>query len=123
MGHTSSPQPRPLLLLSSRPWNAALAERLRQRLHRPVHVIDVPAHCTPEAVGAIDPEWIFVPHWSQLIPESIWGPWPTVIFHMTDLPYGRGASPLLTALRCGAGRDRFKAFRGIELSAALAGCS
>ena len=117
MGHTSSPQPRSLLLLFSRPWNAALAERLRKRLHRPVHVIDVPAHCTPEAVAAIDPEWIFVPHWSQLIPESIWGPWPTVIFHMTDLPYGRGGSPLqnliqrghtstmLTALRCGAGLD------------------
>jgi hypothetical protein len=56
-----------------------------------------------------------VPHWSHLIPESIWGPCPTVIFHMTDLPYGRGGSPLqnliqrghsstmLTALRCGSG--------------------
>jgi hypothetical protein len=117
MGHTSSLQPRPLLLLSSRPWNSALAERLRQRLHRPVHVIDVPADCTPEAVGAIDPERIFVPHWSHLISESIWGQWPTVIFHMSDLPYGRGGSPLqnlilrghsstmLTALRCGAGLD------------------
>ena len=43
--------------------------------------------------------------------------WPTVIFHMTDLPYGRGGSPLqnliklghtttmLTALRCGSGLD------------------
>jgi methionyl-tRNA formyltransferase len=117
MAFPSASKHRPLLLFSSRPWNAELAERLRQRLHRPVHVIDVPAHCTPEAVGAIDPEWIFVPHWSQLIPESIWGPWPTVIFHMTDLPYGRGGSPLqnliqrghcitmLTALRCGAGLD------------------
>jgi methionyl-tRNA formyltransferase len=117
MGNTSPSQPRPLLLLSSRPWNAALAERLRQRLHRPVHVIDVPAHCTPEVVGVIDPEWIFLPHWSHWIPESIWGSWPTVIFHMTDLPYGRGGSPLqnliqrghsstvLTALRCGAGLD------------------
>ena len=121
MGNTSPSQPRPLLLLSSRPWNAALAERLHQRLHRPVHVIDVPAHCTPEAVGAIDPEWIFVPHWSHWIPESIWGSWPTVIFHMTDLPYGRGGT-MRTALRCGAGRDRFKAFRGIERPAALVGC-
>lgn len=114
---TSLPKQRPLLLLSSRPWNASLAERLCQRLERPVHALDVPANCTPEVVASIDPQWIFVPHWSYLIPESIWGRWSTVIFHMTDLPYGRGGSPLqnliqrghnttmVTALRCGAGLD------------------
>jgi len=117
MGHTSSPQQRPLLLLSSRPWNSALADRLSRRLDRPVESITATAQLTPEAVAAIDPQWIFVPHWSHWIPESIWGPWPTVVFHMTDLPYGRGGSPLqnliqrghtstmLTALRCGAGLD------------------
>jgi len=82
-----------------------------------VHTITSPAALSPEAVATLDPEWIFVPHWSQLIPESIWGSWPTLIFHMTDLPYGRGGSPLqnliqrghkntmLTALRCGAELD------------------
>ena len=110
-------QQRPLLLLSSRPWNIGLAQRLQDQLARPVHTIASPAALSPEAVEAIDPEWIFVPHWSHLIPESIWGHWPTVIFHMTDLPYGRGGSPLqnliqrghkntmLTALRCGAELD------------------
>ena len=108
---------RPLLLLSSRPWNIGLAQRLQVQLARPVHKIASPAALSPEAVEAIDPEWIFVPHWSHLIPERIWGHWPTVIFHMTDLPYGRGCSPLqnliqwghsstmLTALRCGAELD------------------
>jgi len=117
MGSTSRPQHRPLLLLSSRHWNSALADRLRQRLDRPVESISAPAQLTQEAVAAIDPQWIFVPHWSHWIPESIWGRWPTVIFHMTDLPYGRGGSPLqnliqrghsstmLTGLRCSAGLD------------------
>jgi len=110
-------QQRPLLLLSTRPWNNALADRLSRRLDRPVESIADPAKLTSEAVAAIDPQWIFVPHWSHLIPESIWRSWPTVIFHMTDLPYGRGGSPMqnlikqghsstmLTALRCGAGLD------------------
>ena len=111
-------QQRPLLLLlSSRPWNNGLAQRLQDQLARPVHTISSPAALSPEAVEKLDPEWIFVPHWSHLIPESIWGYWPTVIFHMTDLPYGRGGSPLqnliqrghsstmLTALRCGADLD------------------
>ena len=108
---------RPLLLLSGRPWNSALPDRLSRRLDRPVELITAPAQLTPEAVMAIDPEWIFVPHWSHLIPESIWESWPTVIFHMTDLPYGRGGSPLqnliqrghsstvITALQCSAGLD------------------
>jgi len=113
MDLTSSLQQRPLLVLCSRPWNNALAGRLSRQLNRPVESISKPAQLTTAAVAAIDPQWIFVPHWSHWIPKSIWGPWPTVIFHMTDLPYGRGGSPLqnliqqghnstmLTALRCG----------------------
>ena len=108
---------RPLLLLSSRPWNTGLAQRLQDQLARPVHTIASPAALSREAVEKLDPEWIFVPHWSHLIPEAIWGQWPTVIFHMTDLPYGRGGSPLqnliqrghsntmLTALVCSAELD------------------
>ena len=92
---------RPLLLLFSRPWNTGLAHRLQVQLARPVHTITSPAALSPEAVATFDPEWIFVPHWSQLIPESIWGHWPTVIFHMTDRPYGRGGSPLQNLIQRG----------------------
>jgi methionyl-tRNA formyltransferase len=117
MGQASPSQQRPLLLLSSRPWNKALADRLSGRLGRPVQSINSPKQFTPAEVVALDPQWIFVPHWSHLIPEVIWNRWPTVIFHMTDLPYGRGGSPLqnliqqghsntmLTALRCSAELD------------------
>ena len=108
---------RPVLLLSSRPWNEGLADRLHFALYRPVHTISHPAELEQKAVAALDPEWIFVPHWSNLIPKAIWSHWPTVIFHMTDLPYGRGGSPLqnliqrghsstmVTALRCTAELD------------------
>ena len=117
MSPTSPLQERPLLLLSSRSWNRTLAGRLSRKLNRTVESISEPAKLTSGALAAIDPQWIFVPHWSHWIPESIWGSWPTVIFHMSDLPYGRGGSPLqnlikrghdstmLTALRCGAGID------------------
>ena len=80
MASPSAAKHRPLLLLSSRPWNSGLAHRLRRSLDQPVESITAPAQLTPAAVAAIDPQWIFVPHWSHLIPESIWGPWPTVIF-------------------------------------------
>ena len=106
-----------VLVLSSRPWNSAMANRLNLRLDQKVQIISSPAKLRLEVVAEIDPQWIFVPHWSHLIPQSIWGSWRTVIFHMTDLPYGRGGSPLqnliqrghsstmLTALRCCEGLD------------------
>jgi methionyl-tRNA formyltransferase len=62
-------------------------------------------------------EWIFLPHWSWLIPADVYEAFACVVFHMTDLPYGRGGSPLqnlivrghrdtmLSALRCSAGLD------------------
>ena len=117
MRNTSPSQQKPLLLLSSRPWNIFLSDRISQRLGRPVVKITSPSELKQEYVETINPQWIFVPHWSHWIPESIWRTWPTVIFHMTDLPYGRGGSPLqnlikrghsttmLTALKCGAGLD------------------
>lgn len=45
-------------------------------------------------LSEINPEYVFFPHWSWRIPESIYGNYSCVIFHMTDLPYGRGGSPL-----------------------------
>ena len=90
-----------LLVVSSRPWNAELADRLSRQLDRPILIISDPCDLTHETVSAINPQWIFVPHWSRLIPESIWSSWPTVIFHMTDLPYGRGGSPLQNLIKLG----------------------
>ena len=133
MAPPSASKHRPLLLLSSRPWNSGLADRLNRRLDLRVDSITATSQLTREAVAAINPQWIFVPHWSHLIPESIWGPWPTVIFHMTDLPYGRGGSPLqnliqrghnstmLTALRCGPGLDTGDVYLKQPLS--LHGCA
>ena len=37
---------------------------------------------------------IFIPHWSYIIPAEIYLNYECIVFHMTDLPYGRGGSPL-----------------------------
>lgn len=67
---------------------------------------------TDESLSSFDPLYIFFPHWSWRIPDSILARYECVIFHMTDLPFGRGGSPLqnlivrgvestqLSALRC-----------------------
>lgn len=47
-----------------------------------------------ENINKINPKKIFVPHWSWIIPKEIFQKYECVLFHMTDLPYGRGGSPL-----------------------------
>ena len=68
-------------------------------------------------ISKINPKYIFVPHWSYLINKDIYENFECIIFHMTDLPYGRGGTPLqnlivrghkttkLTAFQCEKGCD------------------
>lgn len=67
---------------------------------------------TFQKLDEIKPAFVFFPHWSWLIPEDVHSNFDCVIFHMTDLPFGRGGSPLqnlvvrgyqdtmLSALKC-----------------------
>lgn len=45
-------------------------------------------------INTIDPTFIFFMHWSWIIPAEIFTSYTCIVFHMTDLPYGRGGSPL-----------------------------
>jgi len=42
----------------------------------------------------LSPKYIFFPHWSWIVPEEILNAFTCICFHMTDVPYGRGGSPL-----------------------------
>lgn len=44
------------------------------------------------------PDYIFFPHWSYIIDREIYENFNCVIFHMTDVPFGRGGSPLQNLL-------------------------
>lgn len=49
---------------------------------------------TVDYLKKINPRYIFFPHWSWIVPDEILESFECVCFHMTDLPYGRGGSPL-----------------------------
>ena len=53
---------------------------------------------TKEYIDKINPKYIFFPHWSNIIKKEIYLSFNCVVFHMTDLPYGRGGSPLQNLL-------------------------
>lgn len=47
-----------------------------------------------KALSVTQPRYIFFPHWSELVPREITEMYECVCFHMTDVPFGRGGSPL-----------------------------
>ena len=69
---------------------------------------------TPGFLKQKNIEKIFIPHWSFKIPESIYRNFECVLFHMTDLPYGRGGSPLQNLIKLGHKRTKISAIKVIE---------
>ncbi|WP_179021406.1 methionyl-tRNA formyltransferase [Winogradskyella forsetii] len=57
---------------------------------------------------------IFIPHWSYIISEEIFTQYECVVFHMTDLPYGRGGSPLQNLIVRGHKETKISAIRVVK---------
>lgn len=47
------------------------------------------------------PRYVFFPHWSWIVPDAVLEASECVCFHMTDVPYGRGGSPLQNLIERG----------------------
>jgi methionyl-tRNA formyltransferase len=106
--------PPPLIILATpHVRHDALEAKLSERLSGyKIFRIRDRQELTLENLYPLQPEFIFFPHWSWLIPDYILKEFECLIFHMTDLPYGRGGSPLqnlivrghketvLSAIRC-----------------------
>lgn len=56
-------------------------------------------------------DYIFFLHWSYIIPATIYSKQECVLFHMTDLPYGRGGSPLQNLIVRGHERTMLSALK------------
>jgi methionyl-tRNA formyltransferase len=59
----------------------------------------------------LSPRYIFFLHWSWKVPAEIVSNYECVCFHMTDLPYGRGGSPLQNLIVRGHRKTKLTALR------------
>jgi methionyl-tRNA formyltransferase len=106
------------VLATSRRWHDGMAERLSARTGRPFHLVTSKNELTVERLDALSPEYVFFPHWSYIIPDEILNRYECVIFHMTDLPFGRGGSPLQNLISRGIYQTQMSAIRCVtELDA------
>lgn len=81
------------ILATNKELNIQAFEK-RRRIFPGRWVVVVTTQDLETAVNALRPRFIFFPHWSHIVPQSILERAECVCFHMTDVPYGRGGSPL-----------------------------
>ena len=60
------------------------------------------------------PKYIFYLHWSDKIPSEVIDNFDCVCFHMTDVPYGRGGSPLQNLISRGHQETKLTALKMVE---------
>lgn len=73
-----------------------------------------PDELNAESLRAFNPRYVFFPHWSWRIPAEVYENLECVVFHMTDLPFGRGGSPLQNLIVRGAQETMLSALRCVK---------
>lgn len=95
-------------------WNIQAFHQHTQDIPGKWHLITDPRALTIERLEHINPRYIFFPHWSWIVPKDILQVFECVCFHMTDVPYGRGGSPLQNLIIRGHTQTKLTALRMVE---------
>lgn len=82
------------IVITTKDWNINQYQKRVDGYSGNWFLIKSPEELTLDKLREIKPKYIFFPHWSWIVPESILNEFNCVCFHMTDVPYGRGGSPL-----------------------------
>ena len=88
----------------------------RQRISRLPggwHLVEQPETLV-SALTTMAPRAIFFPHWSLKVPNEIVAEHECIAFHATDLPYGRGGTPIQNLIARGIRATLVSAFRMTE---------
>ena len=105
------------IILSEKSWHNSLCQTLADSLQGKWIRISKKEEFTKEILTELKPDIIFIPHWSYIITPEIFKNFECIVFHMTDLPFGRGGSPLQNLIASGYKETMISALkveRGID---------
>lgn len=85
-----------IVIATHKSWNIENAEKMQEKYknEHEIKLITQREELDSEMLEKFFPDYIFFPHWSYIIPAKVYERFNCVVFHMTDLPFGRGGSPL-----------------------------
>jgi methionyl-tRNA formyltransferase len=103
------------IILSEKEWNRNLISRLKNE-HKDTNwlFINNKNDFNLDILSKQKIDKIFIPHWSYIIPKEIYSNYECIVFHMTDLPYGRGGSPLQNLIVRGHTETKVSAIRVVK---------
>ncbi|MFD2206858.1 hypothetical protein [Kiloniella antarctica] len=99
------------ILATIKDWNLDAFFKIQHQLPGKWLVITEQQALRFNEVKKHNPRYIFFPHWSWKIPKEIIDAYDCVCFHMTDLPYGRGGSPLQNLIENGHSKTKISALK------------
>ncbi len=102
------------VVVGSRPWSRRAFDESISALPGRWTFVGERSGLRLDELRAVDPRYVFFLHWSWIVPEDILQAYECVGFHMTDLPYGRGGSPLQNLILRGKEETSLTGFRMTE---------
>ena len=105
-------QKKTCVILSEQTFNKDIVSNL-SKMQKNINwiLIDKREEFNLEYLRAIKTDVIFIPHWSYIIPNDIFENYECIVFHMTDLPFGRGGSPLQNLISRGIYSTKISALK------------
>jgi methionyl-tRNA formyltransferase len=102
------------VVASVKPWNLAAFHEWSSKINGDWSLITDPGDLTVARLSELAPRYVFFPHWSWRVPNDVFSQFECVCFHMADVPFGRGGSPLQNLIVRGHKDTKLSALKMVE---------
>ena len=92
-------------------WNINNFKKIKSKKFT---LISSPKKLTFKYLNKIKPKYVFFPHWNKKVSKKIIDNFYCICFHETDLPYGRGGSPIQNLIIRNKKKTKITAFKMSE---------
>ncbi|MCP4650689.1 MAG: methionyl-tRNA formyltransferase [PVC group bacterium] len=102
---------RTYIVATIREWNISAFKDVISKYPGTWHLITDKKELTIKRIKQIKPRYIFFPHWSFKVPNVITEFSECVCFHETEVPFGRGGSPIQNLIMRGYEKTKISALK------------
>ncbi len=100
------------ILATEKEWHFQLFTKLKKKFNQDKwYLVSSREELNRNNLKDLNTKYIFFPHWSYIIPKDVFQQFECIVFHMTDLPYGRGGSPLQNLILKGHKETKLSAIK------------